>query len=44
MKEAVKKAFPDIRFVSVLNSFPNFRDSIEARLNKAATTPGILLL
>jgi hypothetical protein len=40
MEKALKLAFADIRFVNVLESFANFKQSVEQYLNNANTTPG----
>lgn len=42
MAAALKLAFPEIKFVSVLNSFANFKDSVDQYLNEASKTPGLL--
>ena len=42
MAAALKLAFPEIKFVSILNSFANFKDSVDGYLNDASKTPGLL--
>lgn len=42
MAAALRLAFPEIKFVSILNSFANFRDSVDEYLNDASKTPGPL--
>jgi hypothetical protein len=40
LQHALKLACPDIRFVDVIESFPNFSQTIAPYLNNAASTPG----
>ena len=42
MAAALKLALLEIKFVSVLNSFANFKDSVDQYLNDASKTPGLL--